>query len=109
VSQLFLPFSLGGISPGSATVCLLLVSGQLPDYLLLLTFAGPGVPLTPFELTLQLGPKRLLSRHHCLRFHNSKSGLSRQDLFLTPGSGAARVAFRSYNLYALFGSRHGSG
>jgi len=79
VGQLFLPFPLGGISPGSAPVCLLLVPGQLLDYLLPLAFAGQGGLLTPFELTLQLGPKRLLPRHHCLRFHDSKSGPRRQD------------------------------
>lgn len=92
MGQLFLPFALGGISSGSTAVCLLLVPGQLPDYLALLALAGLGSPLTPFELTLQFGPKRLLPRHHCLRFHNSKSGLSRQDpYFLTPDSRAARV------------------
>ena len=43
-----------GVSPGSAPICLLLVSDQLPDDLLLSALAGPGSPLPPFALTLQL-------------------------------------------------------
>jgi hypothetical protein len=80
-----------------------LVSCQLPDYLLLLSFAGLGGPLAPFELMLQFGPKRLLPRHHCLRFHNGKSRPSRQDpYFLTPDSGRRTLSLqKSPDLYAI--------
>ena len=53
MGQLLLAFPLGGISPGSAPVCPLLLLGQLPNDLLLLPLACSGSPLPPFVLTLQ--------------------------------------------------------
>ena len=85
MGQLLLTFPLGSVSPRSAAFCLLLVPSQLPDYLLLLAFTGLDSPPAPFELALQFGPKRLLPCHHYLRFHNSKSGLHRQDPILHAG------------------------
>jgi hypothetical protein len=52
VGQLFLAFPLGCVSPGSAPVCLLLFSGQLPDHLLLLPLPSSGRPLPLFALPL---------------------------------------------------------
>jgi hypothetical protein len=54
VGKLHLALLLSRVSPGSTPVCLLLLSPQLPDDLLLLAPTGPGSPLPPFALTLQL-------------------------------------------------------
>ena len=72
---------IGASARGSASFCLLLFSGHLPDYLLLFALTGTGSPFTPFTLPLQFRPKRLLPNHHRSTSTKAKRHLRVRPLF----------------------------